>query len=149
MTLLVIVLLAVVWIAVLVPPYVRSFREGRPGDSISSFRKQLNTLERSAPTALPAYRRPSGSPSYAPPVRSTNPYGRPAVSARQRRRQVLIALVGAVIVTGIAALVAGGGPMLWANVVVDLLLVAYVMLLVQMQKAASMYSTPYRYHSAA
>jgi hypothetical protein len=47
-----IVLLAVAaaWAAVLVPPLLRSRLENRPGSSVSDFRRQLSTLQKSVPT---------------------------------------------------------------------------------------------------
>lgn len=46
-----IVLLVVVaaWAAVLVPPLLRGRTEGRPSSSVIDFRRQLDTLQRSAP----------------------------------------------------------------------------------------------------
>lgn len=70
---LVLVILAVVWAAVLVPPFVRNRRDGRPDDSVLSFRAQLSTLERATPgTTLRAYA-PVGRPVHAPgpPPRSS------------------------------------------------------------------------------
>ena len=37
----VLVVLAVVWAVVLIPPWLRSRAEGRPGDSIGAFHRQL------------------------------------------------------------------------------------------------------------
>src|SRR3546814_9095948 len=48
-TVLVLVILAMIWAAVLVPPYLQNRRESRPGDSIASFRNQLSVLERTTP----------------------------------------------------------------------------------------------------
>lgn len=47
-----IVLLAVAaaWAAVLVPPLVRSRLENRPGSSVTDFRRQLSTLQKTVPT---------------------------------------------------------------------------------------------------
>jgi hypothetical protein len=43
---LIVVILAVAWIVVLVPPLLRSRSDGRPSTSIGSFRQQLATLSR-------------------------------------------------------------------------------------------------------
>jgi len=43
---LVLVILAVMWVLVLVPPLLRSRTDGRPSNSISSFQRQLRTLQR-------------------------------------------------------------------------------------------------------
>ena len=56
MTVVVFVILAVIWGAVLLPPYLQNRRESRPGDSIASFRAQLSVLERTSP----GYRRTAG-----------------------------------------------------------------------------------------
>ena len=47
-----VVLLAVlgVWIAVIAPPLMRNRTEGRPNSSVSDFRRQLSTLQRTVPT---------------------------------------------------------------------------------------------------
>lgn len=53
----VLAVLAVIWGVVLIPPYLRSRAESRPGDSIGSFRRQLGVLQRTAPLAIsPAHR---------------------------------------------------------------------------------------------
>ena len=38
---LVLVILGLIWGFVLIPPYLQTRRESRPGDSIASFRQQL------------------------------------------------------------------------------------------------------------
>lgn len=94
------IILAAVWAAVLVPPFVRSRREGHPGSSVMSFRAQLSTLERATPGSS---LRPVGEPhvaSHSLPVGS--------LDARRRRRDVLVGLLGATGVTFLLALAAGG-----------------------------------------
>ena len=49
MTPLIVVILAVAWVVVLVPPLLRSRSDGRPSTSIGSFRQQLATLSRTGP----------------------------------------------------------------------------------------------------
>lgn len=73
-----IVLLAVAaaWVAVLIPPLLRSRMENRPNSSVTDFRRQLSTLQRSVPTRHVAPMRSMGR-SLAP---STFP--RPNVVAR-------------------------------------------------------------------
>lgn len=83
---LVLVILAVVWAAVLVPPFVRNRRDGRPDNSVLSFRAQLSTLERATPgTTLRAYA-PIGRPAAAT---------RASAAVKRRRRDVLVGLGGA------------------------------------------------------
>lgn len=92
------VILAGVWAAVLVPPMVRARRDGHPGSSVMSFRAQLSTLERATPgshlRAIPM----------ANPVRS----GLAPISARRRRRDILVGLLGATGATLLLALLFGG-----------------------------------------
>ena len=65
----VLVVLAVVWAAVLVPPYLRSRAEARPADSIGHFRRQLATLQRTGPRAdLPLTGIFAAAPRHTPPV---------------------------------------------------------------------------------
>jgi hypothetical protein len=77
---LIVVILAVAWVVVLVPPLLRSRSDGRPSTSIGSFRQQLATLSRTGPqrrgsvrpgrqqvvSARGAVRRPAGVPGYPP-----------------------------------------------------------------------------------
>jgi len=46
----VILAVAAVWAAVIVPPLLRSRSENRPNSSVTDFRRQLSTLQRSVPT---------------------------------------------------------------------------------------------------
>ncbi|MCB0971403.1 MAG: hypothetical protein KDA97_07795, partial [Acidimicrobiales bacterium] len=87
-----IVCLALVWAAVLVPPMIRKQREGRPGSSVRSFRRQLSTLERATPgTSL----RPI-APYQPAPIPGASTSGRMTRSqVVRRRRDVLFALAGA------------------------------------------------------
>src|SRR5205823_6092627 len=66
----VLVVLAVVWAVVLIPPWLRSRAEGRPGDSIGAFHRQLTTLERTSPA-----RRSSRSSRCAAPPTEPPPAG--------------------------------------------------------------------------
>lgn len=163
----VLLVLAAIWAAVLIPPALRSRAEGRPGDSISAFHRQLSVLRRtgprsnrlamgdhwsrpSAPLAPPlaSRARTTGSPAGA--QRGPRPVASPAwagirvpavSSARsrtlRRRRDVLTALI----VAAVATLVLGALPMLrvlWsAHVVFDVLLVAYVAMLIRQRNAAA------------
>ena len=62
----VLLVLAVVWAAVLIPPALRARSEGRPSDSISNFRRQLAVLRRTGPKTRGSadhWARPYASPS--------------------------------------------------------------------------------------
>ena len=150
MTLLVLLVLVVMWAAVLLPPWVRSRNEGR-AVAIGSYGATLAVLSRSA---APALRHNGPTPlraSAARPLRSVPAYtgggrvgpGRvgPAMTlrqARKRRRDILSGLLALAAVT----LLAGGGiamlrPLLLVHVVVDVVLVAYVVLLVRAHHEAA------------
>ncbi|CAN5673525.1 hypothetical protein BH24ACT4_BH24ACT4_03830 [soil metagenome] len=135
----VLILLAVVWAVVLVPPYLRSRGAARPGSSVSSFRQGLDVLGQSAPPAV------STSASFAPvrpaPAAGT-PRGRPAV--RKRRRDVLFTVAGAAGFTLLLAL-AFGGIFVLAHLAVDAALAGYVYLLVQLRKLATEQTQKVRY----
>ena len=161
----VLLVLAGIWAAVLIPPAVRARAEGRPGDSISNFRRQLTVLRRTGPhTGRSAggdhWYRPHapGNPVMAMhgPVRTVRgapaaprrlpaPSVRPASAAAaarsrtiRRRRDVLTALVVAVVLTlALGSLVPAFRILLMAHVVADVLLVAYVALLVHQRNVAA------------
>ena len=151
----VLVVLAVIWGIVLVPPFLRSRAESRPGDSIVGFRRQLGVLERTAPLTIPAAHRLDGmarvrmapmhqaNPAHAAhygPVTGVAPghsFSPPRNTALRRRREVfkalLVAMAGTLVLGALPALRG-----LWAvHVVVDLAFVGYVVLLVRMRNAAA------------
>jgi hypothetical protein len=143
------VLIASLWIAALVPPWVRSVRDGRPGDSIANFRRQLNVLQRSVPGTSP---RPPMTNHPRGPVRLPSTRGgpvRPSKLVQQRRRQVLVTLGGLSVLTAAIAVTAGGR--LWALVCLAVVtaLGGYVALLVRVRRSAALQSAAWRYRSAA
>ena len=147
----VLLILAVIWAAVLIPPMVRGRAERRPADSITNFHQQLAVLRRAGP-------RSNRSSNWPPPRTSSHrhvalvepvvarPPMHPAFSgaraavarrnARRRRRDVLMALLVAAGTT----LVLGAVPalrMLWVvHAAADALLIAYVALLVRQRNLA-------------
>ena len=165
----VLLVLAGIWAAVLIPPALRSRAEGRPGDSIHNFKRQLSTLRRTSPHGRAAggdhwYRPHTSTAPLVPvhgPVRSvsrptaaatvsTSRYRSAPMSVRppsavsasrsrtiRRRRDVLSALVVAVFGTLVLGLIPAFHILLLANVVADVLLVAYVALLVHQRNAAA------------
>ncbi len=112
-------ILAAIWAAVLLPPWLQNRRERRPNDSIVSFKSQMGTLQRATPS--------SGSLLN---VRMTRR------EARRRRRDILLTLACAASLTLVLALMLGG-PVIALHLFVDVLLVAYVALLVHTQQTAA------------
>jgi len=134
----VLILLAIVWAIVLVPPMVRNRVDSRPGSSVTSFRNGLDVLGRAAPGSGLGVRR---APMADLPLPGA-PTGRAA--ARRRRRDVLVALAATAAFTFLLAL-AFGGILILLHLAVDVVLAGYVYLLVQMRKLAGERSTKVRY----
>jgi hypothetical protein len=161
---LVLLILAVIWAAVLIPPFLRVRAEGRPADSITDFHRQLSVLRRAGPRVggqgdfVPGLRGPSAGPEssysgrhvapYAPSRPSLAPVARPAFAdgrhasfarrnARRRRRDILMTLLVAAGTT----LVLGAIPalrMLWlVHAAADVLLFGYVALLIRQRNLAT------------
>ena len=167
----VLLVLAGIWAAVLIPPAVRARAEGRPGDSVVNFRRQLSVLRRTGPhrASLNGGGRTAGgdhwyrphavaplTPVHGPlrstrtaqigtmhrapvrPVRTAAPTFSPSRSRTiRRRRDVLSALVVAVLATLVLGLLPAFRVMLVAHLVADVLLVAYVALLVHQRNVAA------------
>ncbi|MDP9441429.1 MAG: hypothetical protein M3P34_04460, partial [Actinomycetota bacterium] len=91
------IVLAAVWAAVLIPPVLRARAENRPSGSISDFRHQLRVLGRTSPAARIS---PAASPGAAPlrPVSVVRPTPAPprlgaSRRAIKRRRDVFFGLL--------------------------------------------------------
>lgn len=157
----VLLILAVIWAAVLIPPALRSRAEGRPADSITAFHRQLAVLRRAGPrlghgadsamssrsggfrsvssplapsSAVAALARANGARTRTRPM----PVATRRVSgARRRRRDIFLSLL----VAAGSTLVLGAIPglrMLWlVHVAADVLLVGYVALLVRQRNLAT------------
>lgn len=133
-TMLVLILLAVVWVAVLVPPFVRNRRDARPDNSVVSFRAQLSTLERATPgTSL----RSVSTASFAPSASAVSGHSRSRsahqINVKRRRREVLVALLVATGFTFLLLVIVGGGLVTMMFLVSAGGLGAYVFALRQLQ----------------
>ena len=134
--------LGVAWAVVLVPDLVRRNVSSRRNDTIGQFARGLSTLERTRPVG--GHRSHAGSFGSAPFGRSSNQVidlrgATPVVTARtpvlqgnrrrtptqQRRVDILSGLVTAALLTFLAS-VSLGGIATTLNLVVDVLLVAYI-----------------------
>jgi membrane protein implicated in regulation of membrane protease activity len=140
-TLLVLFILAVIWAAVLLPPYLQNRSESRPADSISSFQRQLSVLERRAVVVNPSLQRSTAARSFNSEA-ATMRLSRS--EAKKRRRDVLFTLAGAAGITFLMAVFLGG-PVWGLNLICDLLLAAYVAMLVQTQQRAMERDSKVRY----
>jgi hypothetical protein len=157
----VLLVLAGIWAAVLLVPFVRARAEGTLGDSVGTFRRHLSVLERAAPTTVsPAnrLRTPVGQvaiPPYRPSARSPHrpaaagrrvlpayPFAAsPAVlrrrQAQKRRRDVLFALIAGMAGALVLGLIPGLSLMLWVHVFLDVLFAGYIALLIRVRNLST------------
>jgi hypothetical protein len=135
-TIVVLIILAIVWAAVLVPPWLRNRSESRPADSITSFRRQLSVLERTTPgTVAPAsrfapYRRPYGSRSSI----ASPGFAMSRREAQKRRRDIVAGMIAAMFGSLVLSFVPGLRVMLGLHLALDVLFVLYVVMLIQVRR---------------
>lgn len=135
--------LAAIWAAVLVPPYLQKRRATHPSSSVVDFHQQLAVLQRTG-------RALDGAPlqeGYAPRAQQTLPQmghasmgrpqmGRPSMSRSdvlRRRRDVVVTLAGAVTLTFLLALALGGNVWLM-HLLADAAFLGYVALLLHIKE---------------
>lgn len=133
------VILALLWAAVLVPDFVQRSQERSRSDSIGSFARQLSTLSQTSPSSRtrPMVVR-SEQFRHDTPARPAHRAARPAgvtPEVAKRRQDVVVGLISAALITFLGA-VSVGGPMLAIHVVIDLMLVAYLGLLLFVTRKA-------------
>lgn len=138
----VLLILAIMWAAVLIPPMIRDRRSvGRSRDSVSAFKSQLNVLGQSTPgakttvgnrglrlsvPATPAIAVDGGSSSMP----------RNSHEAERRRRDIIGVLGAAAFVTFVAALLLGS-PAVWMfHVAIDVALLGFIGLVVNHRRTA-------------
>ena len=136
----VLMLLAVVWIAVLAPPLLKRGAESRRADSIGDFHRQLGVLRRTGPRAagLAGYRAPA-RPGVAGATYASQRTAVPVARSRtlKRRRDVLVGLVGSTVVFAGIGMVPRLHVVLAAAAITAVLLVAYVAMLVRIRNLAA------------
>lgn len=122
MTGLILLILAALWAAVLVPPVVRSRLEGRNSDSITDFSYRLGVLSQTG--GFLAGDNPEPPSALFRPRELLTP-------AQRRRRDVLVVLATAVSATLLLATSIGSSQMWVANFFADAFFAAYAALLVR------------------
>lgn len=126
----VLLILAAIWAAVLVPPYLQKRRATHPSSSVVDFHQQLAVLQRTG-------RALGGAPlqeGYA--MRASRPTPGPVMSrddALRRRRDVFTTLSSAAVLTFVLA-VALGGTVWMLQLLVDAALLGYVAVLLQIKQ---------------
>jgi hypothetical protein len=138
---LILVILGVMWVLVLLPPFLRSIREGRPSDSVGSFRRQLTVLERATPGT---YR----GPSTMAPVAGLAPRTSSAAARRrrqaERRRMVFTGIAVVAVLSGVLGLFTGTRLLLAVGGASFLVLAGFTWLAIQQQGAAASAPAPRR-----
>jgi hypothetical protein len=146
----VILVLAILWAAVLIPPILRARNEGGGGSSIGAGLSEILTTVSSAF----GHQRPSNPdlPGMQPLVGPVGPVGGAmgprrgqggTTPAQRRRRTVLVGLLGAAGITLVMAAFSGGNVVfLGLQGATDVLLGAYVYLLLQLKTRQSTRRSP-------
>jgi len=133
---LVILVLAVLWAAVLLPPILRSRNEsgaspGGIGDFVGKLREGLGQ-GRQSDSSLPPIMGPIGGPMPSMPVGPVRSSGGGGMSPTQRRRRdILIGLMAGAGLTFVMAFLAGSMLFWVLNLLADALLGGYIYLLLQ------------------
>jgi hypothetical protein len=141
MSKLILIIVGAAWMAVLLPPLVRAKLNGSPANSVTQFRRQLNSLENAGgmPRNLVRPLAPTGQrrvqQTRMPRGAHRAPMYRSAVEMqRQRRQNIVVGLFGIVVVSLFLAATTGGNAFFLYTFTVSLLvLIGYCYVLVQMR----------------
>lgn len=135
----VLLILAVVWAIVLVPPALRGRSEGRPADSIIHFRRQLTTLQRTAPAGWGRPPAPATVLRSVPDLNTLDAHRlRPAnrvisTQAQKRRRDIFVGLLAAMVISLVLGAIPALRLLLVVHLLADVLFAGYVTMLVRMR----------------
>lgn len=130
----VLLVLCLIWAAALLPPFIRSRLEGHPVDSVGRFRRHLRVLESTSPAASSLANEPAltwGPWNHRMPKAWLDEAKR--LRRLRRRRQTVQILISLAVTTFVVGLIPQLRIVLAVHVLVDLMLVAYVGLLVRMR----------------
>jgi hypothetical protein len=136
LTIVVLLILAVIWAAVLIPPLMGARAEARPADSIGDFRRQLTVLRRAAPVSMPPAHTMSTMGNVVPftPVQpATLRESSRRRRTLKRRRDVFYALLSAMGGTLVLGMVPGMRAMWGLHLLLDVAFAGYVAMLVRMR----------------
>ena len=136
----VLLILAALWGAVLIPPALRARAEASPADSIGSFRRQLRILQRTAPgpvASVTAIHPPwPVSPARGKVAgRGTSRVSRARV--QKRRRDIFFALLAGMAGSLLLGFLPALRVMWGLHVALDVAFLAYVGLLLHMRNVAA------------
>ena len=132
----VLLILAVVWAIFLVPQVLRA-RATRTGDSVGAFAQQLSILGRTSPAGSPHLMRPLPMVPGPDDDDGLGPSRLTLDEARKRRKDVMRALLIAMAATFVLGLLPPLRKLLMLHLVLDLVFVAYVVLLYRAQATSA------------
>ena len=133
LTIAIILILAILWIAVLVPPILRARGQQNRSDSVGDFHHRLTTLGR----ANGSHRdRPVRTSSQRPIFAPTGVGPAQMSGAQKRRRDVLFVLLGGVAATLFLAVLTRSPVFFALQLLADVALGGYVYLLIQYKHRA-------------
>jgi hypothetical protein len=145
LTIAVILVLGILWIAVLVPPILRARGQQSRSDSVGDFHHKLRSLGQANGHRTRPRRTSAVSPIFVPSQTVSG-----SMSAQQkRRRDVLFVLLGLVAFTFFLAVLTRSMAFIALQIVADLALAGYVYLLVQYKQRAQAQRSSVRYLGAA
>ena len=130
----VLLILAILWGAVLIPPALRARAESSPADSIGTFRRQLIVLQRATPGAPSAFPAPYVGANVVPIRPVTRPLSRSR--AQKRRRDIFCGLLAAMAGSLLLGFLPSLRVMWTLHLVLDVVFAGYVALLVRMRHVA-------------
>jgi hypothetical protein len=129
----VLLILAVVWAIFLVPQVLRA-RATRTGDSVGAFAQQLSILGRTSPAGSPHLMRPLPMvPGHDDHDDDLGPARLTLGEARKRRKDVIRVLLIAIAATFVLGLLPPLRRLWMLNILLDIALVAYLVLLYRAQ----------------
>jgi hypothetical protein len=145
LTIAVILVLGVLWVAVLVPPILRARGAQSRTDSVGDFHHKLRSLGQANGHRARPRRTTASSPIFVP-----TGAGPASMSAQQkRRRDVLFVLLGVVAATFFLAVLTRSMAFIALQVAADVALAGYVYLLLQYKQRAQGQRSQVRYLGAA
>lgn len=127
----ILLILALIWAAALLPPLIRSRLEGNPVDSVGRFRRHLRVIESTGPAASALARHP-GSTSGMPAAWANEARRLRLLRRRQQVAAILLAVMASTLLVG---LLPSMRPVLILHVLADAGFVAYITMLAKARAA--------------